>query len=363
MPWLVARPCSTSAWASDPWPPAAPRTTASLSAGTRSVADSKSATSSASALIGGEPPRRAPPGGAAPALPAVRRFGGRSKSIYPSFEVSAGPSADLKRRGSTIPRLAPISPSVREIARSTAVRVWLPALAAAAASAAFDRRSDAGDLLYFVHRGERLLSAHGSSVYSDRELQAGPLQLLLAGAARSTEALAFVVELGVVALLLFVPGRLGVGPRWRVLAGLAAVVAGLAHGAFVQGHPAEALTPLLWVLAALEARRGRTVRAGALIGISGGLELWGLLGVPVLLLSPRLRDTARGFATASVVIAAQLAPFVLFGTFRMLDYEWRVARGTPLSFVLAPGTHFGWPLRVLQAAVACGLGGLLARRL
>jgi hypothetical protein len=252
---------------------------------------------------------------------------------------------------------------VREIARSAAVRVWLPALAAAAVAAALDRRTDAGDLLYFVHRGERLLSANWTSVYADRELQAGPLQLVVAGAAHGTEPLAFVVELGVIALLLLVLGRLCVAPRWALLAGLAALVAGLAHGAFVEGHPAEALTPLLWVLAALEARRGRAGRAGALVGLSGGLELWGLLGVPILLLAPLFRDAARGVVTAAAVIAVQLAPFVLFGTFRMFDYEWRVARGTPLSFVIAAGTHFGWPLRVLQAAVACGLGAVLARRL
>ncbi len=241
--------------------------------------------------------------------------------------------------------------------------MWVPVLAGAAGLAALDRRSDAGDLDYFVHRGERLLSSHWSSAYAQKQLQSGPLQLLIAGTARSTEALAFPVELGVAALLLFVLGRLGVATRWRLLAGLAALAAGLTHGAFVEGHPAEALTPLLWVLAALEARRGRTVRAGALVGVSAGLELWGLLGVSALLLAPRFRDAAHGVATAVTVVAAQLAPFVLFGSFRMFDYEWRVTRGTPLSLVVPVGTHFGWPLRLLQAAVACGLGALLAQRL
>ena len=244
-----------------------------------------------------------------------------------------------------------------------AVRVWLPILAGAGGLAALDRRAEAGDLLYFVHRGERLLSSHWSSVYAQKQLQSGPLQLVVAGAARSTEALAFVVEIGVAALLIFVLSRLGVAARWRLLAGFAALAAGLTHGAFVQGHPAEALTPLLWVLSAVEARRGRTLRAGALIGISAGLELWGLLGVPVLLLAPRLREAARGLVAAGVVIAGQLAPFVLFGTFRMFDYQWRVTRGTTVSLLVPVGTHFGWPLRLLQAAVACGVGGLLARRL
>jgi hypothetical protein len=236
-------------------------------------------------------------------------------------------------------------------------------LAAAGAVAVHDRRADAGDLLYFVHRGERLLSVHWASVYADRELQAGPLQLVLAGVARSTEVLAFVVEIGVAALLLLTLGRLGVAARWRLLAGLAAVAVGLVHGAFVEGHPAEVITPLLWVLAATEARRGRGVRAGTLVGVSAGLELWGLLGAAVLFLAPRVREATRGVLVAVVLVALQLAPFVAFGDVRMFEYRWRVSSDTLIGFVLPAGTHFGWPLRLLQAGVACGLGTVLARRL
>src|SRR5580765_4453441 len=78
--------------------PAALRTPASLSAGTSPVAAIRSATSSASALIGGGgPPIPAPPSGvAAPgSVPGVRSLGGRSVSIYPSFEVSAGAAPAL----------------------------------------------------------------------------------------------------------------------------------------------------------------------------------------------------------------------------------------------------------------------------
>ncbi len=252
---------------------------------------------------------------------------------------------------------------MRELARYVAVRLWLPVLGAAAVVAAHDRRADAGDLVYFVHRGERLLSSHWASAYGDRELQSGPLQLVVAGAARSTSVLAFVVEIGVVALLLFVLGRMEVPVRWRLVAGIAAVAAGLTHGAFVEGHPAEVVTPLLWVLAALEARRARTLRAGGLISLSAGLELWGLLGVAVLFLTPSMRAAARGAAVAAGLAAVQLAPFVAFGDFRMFDYRWRIASGTLVGFFVPPGTHFGWPLRLLQAGVACGIGVLLARRL
>ena len=252
---------------------------------------------------------------------------------------------------------------MRDFLRLPLVRVWLPVLAAAGVSAAVDRRSDAGDLVYFVHQGERMLSARWADTFADPTLQSGPLQLLVTGTARSTQVLAFVVELGVVALLLVVLGRLGVSSRWRALLGIGAVAVGLAHGAFVDGHPAEAVTPLVWVLAALDARRGRVARAGLLVGLSAGLELWGVLGAPVLLLAPRLRDAVKGWAVEAGVVVLQLAPFVLFGDFRMFDYEWRVAKGTLVAVAVPVGTHFGWPLRLLQAAVACGLGAGLALRL
>jgi len=252
---------------------------------------------------------------------------------------------------------------VGESLRSPLARVWLPVLGAAAVAATLDRRSDAGDLLYFVHQGERLLSAHWSGTFADPTLQSGPLQLLVAGGLRSTEALAYVIELAVAALVLVVLGRLGVAGRHRLLVGLGAVVLGLAHGAFVDGHPAEAIGPLLWVLAALEARRGRVIRAGVIVGLSAGLELWGLLGVAVLMLAPRLREAAKGAVVAAAVVAVQLAPFVLFGRFGMLDYEWRVAHGTLLATLVPIGTHFGWPLRLVQAGLAVGAGGAVAWRL
>jgi hypothetical protein len=252
---------------------------------------------------------------------------------------------------------------MREILRSALLRVWLPVLGAAAAAASLDRGTDPGDLIYFVHRGEALLSRAWGDVFSDPILQSGPLQLVVFGAVRNLTALAFVLEMGVAALLLFALGRAGVGDRARLAVGLVAVVAGLTHGAFVDGHPAEAVTPLLWVLAAVWAREDRVPRAGLLIGLSAGLELWGLLGVPVLLLAPRMRRAVAGGVVAASVLAAQLAPFVVVGDFRMFEHEWHVATGTLLSVVVAPGTEFGWPLRLLQASLALTAGAAVAWRL
>ena len=145
----------------------------------------------------------------------------------------------MTQTGSTIPLSEPISPTVRDVLRSPLARVWLPVLAAAGAVATLDRHSDPGDLLYFVHQGERLLSARWAETFADPTLQSGPLQLVLAGAVRSTEALAFVIELGVAVLLLVVLGRLRVPARWQVAVGLAAVAAGLTHGEVVTGAVAR----------------------------------------------------------------------------------------------------------------------------
>jgi hypothetical protein len=249
---------------------------------------------------------------------------------------------------------------MREFLRSPLARLWVPVLGLAAGRAYLDRGTDPGDLVYFVHRGEQLLSGNWANTFADPMLQSGPVQLLVFGAVRNLTAIAFISELAVAALLLYVLGRLNVPDRIRLAVGVLAIVAGLTQGAFVDGHPAEALVPLLWVLAGLWARDARVVAAGALIGLSAGLELWGMLGAAVLLLAPRGRRALSGGLTALAVLAAMLAPFALAGSFRMFDHDWRVASGTLLGLVVAPGTHFGWPLRLAQSLLAVGAGAGIA---
>jgi hypothetical protein len=248
---------------------------------------------------------------------------------------------------------------MKDFLRSGVTRVWVPVLGLAALRAWFDRGTDPGDLVYFVHRGEHLLSAGWASTFADPMLQSGPLQLVVFGAFRHLTALALLLELAVAALLLYVLGRLRVSDPVRLLVGVLAVAAGLTQGAFIDGHPAEALVPLMWVLAGIWAREGKAARAGALVGLSAGLELWGVLGVPVLLLAPRFRRVVLGGVVEAGVVVAMLAPFALFGSFRMFDHEWRVATDTLLSIVIAPGTAFGWPLRLLQSALALAAGAAL----
>jgi hypothetical protein len=114
------------------------------------------------------------------------------------------------------------------------------------------------------------------------------------------------------------------------------------------------------VVAGLWAREGRVLRAGALVGLSAGFELWGVLGVVVLLLAPRLTRALAGACVQSLVVAAMLAPFALAGTFRMFDHEWQATSGTLVGLVVGPGTHFGWPLRLAQASLAVAAGAALA---
>lgn len=115
--------------------------------------------------------------------------------------------------------------------------------------------------------------------------------------------------------------------------------------------------PLLWLLAGLYARDGRVVLAGAVVGASAGFEVWGMLGVAVLLLASRLRGAATGLAVQVGVAAALFAPFALAGEVRMFDYRWVVDGDTLLSLAVEPGTDFTWWMRVCQAAVALAVGG------
>jgi hypothetical protein len=249
---------------------------------------------------------------------------------------------------------------MRDFLRSPLARLWAPVLAPAAGLAYLDRGTDSGDLVYFIHKGERLLSGGWADTFADPQLQSGPLQLAVLGAVHNRTALAFVIELGVAALLLYVLGRLGVPEQMRLAVGLLALAAGLTHIAFVDGHPANGIIPLLWVLAGLWAREDRVLAAGALIGLSAGLELWGVLGAVVLLLAPRLTRALAGVCVQAAVVAAMLVPFALAGTVRMFDYRWGVTSGTLVGLVVGPGAHFGWPLRFAQAALAVGVGAGLA---
>jgi hypothetical protein len=147
--------------------------------------------------------------------------------------------------------------------------------------------------------------------------------------------------------------------------GLLAVQTGLTGVGYSVGHPADAVLPLIWIIAAVEARRGHAWRAGLFVGLSAGLETWGILGVGVLALAPRRREVAEGVGVAVATALALFLPFMLGGHFSMLGFQWHVRPPSPLSLLVADGTVYGWPLRFAQGALAVGAGvavALLLRR-
>jgi hypothetical protein len=229
----------------------------------------------------------------------------------------------------------------------------------AAAVALLVHPVDTGDLPFFVHTSEKLFS-DWTSVFADPNVQVGPLQLLVFRAGDLAGVLALVVQLGVAALFWVAAGRLLAGrdPWIRFGVCLAAVALGLTYGAYQDGHPAQVVIPLLWVLAGLDARQGRTARAGALVGLSAGFEVWGLLGAVVFVLAPRVRAALAGLATEVGVAVSLFLPFVLAGDFHMFDYHWRVNGDTLLGLVVDPGIDFTWSMRLMQgiAALAAGAG-------
>jgi hypothetical protein len=229
-------------------------------------------------------------------------------------------------------------------------------------------------LPFFVHAADDLFSSRWADAYASPDLQVGPLQLVFlalvdalahALSISTFTLLAFAIPLGVTALLLLVlRGLLADRPERRPLVllvtGFAAVALGIPASAYADGHLAQAVVPLLWLLAGLEARDGRALAAGALIGLSAGFEVWGVLGAVVLLLSPRLRDAFAGLVVEALVAVAFFVPFLVFGEFRMLAYHWVVNGDTLLSVVVEPGTAFTWWMRLAQGATAVAVGAALA---
>jgi hypothetical protein len=243
---------------------------------------------------------------------------------------------------------------------------WLVPLGASGLVAAFGTR-DPADLPYFAHAARTLFSSRWADTFADPSLQVGPLQLILVGICDRIGGLGFLAyafQIALAAFIVFVVGRLLRGRPHRVafqaLAGLAAVMLGVTAEAYSYGHPAQVAVPLMWVLAALDARDGRTFRSGAWLGLSAGLELWGVLGAPVLLLAPVFRRALGGFAAQVFVTGALYLPFVLGGDFRMFDYRWKVEGWTLVRFLVPAGSDFPWGLRLLQGAAALIVGGALA---
>ena len=250
------------------------------------------------------------------------------------------------------------------------VLAWTTPAAAAAAVAYlqsyhFNDFNYGSDGTYFVRYGQVLLSSHWDRAFSNPDIQVGPLQLAFFGSLANEE-ITIAIVLGVVTALLVVAAARAAGVRNAALlcgVGLTAVVTGLTRVVDRSGHPADAMLPLIWVIAADQARRDHRWRAGLLIGLCAGVETWGILGVAVFALAPRLRDAAVSTLVAAATAVALFLPFMLGGHFEMLSLVWKVDQPSLMSLLVPVGTHFGWPLRLVQAAVAVGAGIAVARAL
>jgi hypothetical protein len=247
--------------------------------------------------------------------------------------------------------------------------IWVAPVLALLGGAVVAGRLDASggqsDVELFANAGSTLLSGNWLHTYAAAEVQAGPLELALASAARTIGGggqvgLAIVLDLVCTAAITAVAVLLlGRRPAALALFGIGALALWL-PGAGYLGHPAELLIAVLWLLAAREARRGRPTVAGVLVGVSACFELWGVLGVAMLALAPSLRRCSAGVAAAAAVPLAVLLPFVLGGDFHMLDYAWVVSNGLP-KLLLGAGHTFTWPDRLVEGAVIVAAGAGCAR--
>lgn len=252
------------------------------------------------------------------------------------------------------------------------------AMALGAIAGVADAHAHTADVLYFMHRGDVLLSSGWAGTFSDPTLQAGPLQIAalaavgkLAGLFHISTGLALsvAVQTSLSGALAFITGRV-LSDRTRRLRFAAqfgvvdvALATGLIHRSYTDGHPAQVVIPALWIAAALLARRERLAWAALLIGLSAGCETWGLLGLPILLLTGDRERRARALGVAVGVVALLYGPFVLFGSFRMFQYTWPVVAGSPANLILAAGSPYTWWMRAAQGAAALTAGSAAALRL
>ena len=238
--------------------------------------------------------------------------------------------------------------------------VWLGVLACAGISGIVFDNATFSDADGFANAGRVLLSAHWRSTFDDPWLQAGPFEQLICllgrtlGVNEHGEPVAL-NALGAAALLLV--ACLVFGRDWRatLYVGAGALGLGIVTDLYAIGHPSELFIALLWLLAARSARRDAAVGCGLLLGLSAGLETWGLLGAPILLFLPTLRRSFAGGCVALTVAVSLYAPFASGDDFHMFDLHWSVAGGLASTF-FEQGSAFTWRMRVAEALIVVGFG-------
>ena len=236
--------------------------------------------------------------------------------------------------------------------------------------------SEPVDYPTFGQPGADILTGHWAGIFSDPIIQAGPFELIFWGIPflLGVHGLIGWIAFGIVASSLFAVAAAVVAerllrpltPAWStpLAVGVAAVaaVSGLLSASLAAGHPAEVAIPVLWLIAGALARRGQPLAAAAALAATTGWELWGLLGVPVLLLAPRvdLRTVWRSAVGGVLVIAVLFLPFALLGPFHMFGYGWVISSNSMAHLLFPTATSFPWPLRLIQAVLSVGAGAAVA---
>jgi hypothetical protein len=267
-----------------------------------------------------------------------------------------------------------IAAALRAIVR---YRLWIIGAAALAMAIVDGGGSfEIHDPQLFLDVGKKLFSGDALNVFADENVQEGPLGLLFWGVIGHVADL-INVDPRMIAALVIYPGftfavvfliRSALAERDRPSEDLeffaAAIVlfGGLAWTMMSTGHIAEGVIPLLWFQAARDARKGRMDRAALLLAISTGFKLWGILGLPILLLNPEFnwRKLIRAGAITVGVTALFYAPFVLFGEYNSLDYRWDIADSSLIHKLFPDSDTFTWQMRAAQSAVVATTGGAIA---
>jgi hypothetical protein len=222
--------------------------------------------------------------------------------------------------------------------------------------------------------GKQLFSRRVLDVYSDVQVQVGPLHLLvnalvdrfarLVGLS-SVGTLSVVVQLFYVVALVWTLRSFGLPRAASLMVAVVAVALTLPWTTFVTGHFAEGLIPYLWIWGARSAKDGKGTRAALVLASGGGLKLWGVLGFPLLLLLPDLRSRLRSYVLAGVIFVSFYLPFLVFGDFRMFSMTWPAYQSDQiLSFWVTDGDRVTWALRVVQGLLvgAVGAGAVIIGR-
>lgn len=230
------------------------------------------------------------------------------------------------------------------------------------------------DLEFLGRAGEELFSTRWSDIFLDPDVQVGPLQMLLlalvmqVGDALGVEPrlpFSILTQTAVVGLTVGLTTLLASDTRFLAVretaVGLFLVAFGLTWSAYIFGHPEEIFIALLWAAVAVYAIAGRTVVAGVLLGVATGLKLWGVLGLPLLLLQPLHRRSSHGFLAAGLVTLLLYGPFFVGGSVNTFEYSWSIRAGSFLSLIGLSG-EFDWDLRLIQGLVVLAAGAVLVLR-